>query len=332
MAHGQAVAFGMRKRRRVAGRSHTHALVRSSLVLSVAPFAVPARASAAESIHDVLTSLPWSTKAVRLPDSGASYAPPPGTRIVVGGSAQRADQAINGDATSNTEGYLDYRNGDTLYLSYDKSGYVTADDFSKIDPDAMIADIKKSTEDANAERVQHGISPLHVDGWIAKPSFDAATETARFSTAAHDDRGIKNINAVALRLGRNGYERFTLVTDPSEAARNDAQLATLTGAYAYPKGARFADHTSGDKLAGFGIAALVGTAAGVTIAKTVGFGAILLLIKKFAIVLIVLVAGFFKRAKSFFVRRREPVPSMPQSSPFTTAAEPPQPLPPANAP
>jgi len=70
----------------------------------------------------------------------------------------------------------------------------------------------------------------------------------------------------------------------------------------------------------------------VTIAKTVGFGAILLLIKKFAIVLIVLVAGFFKRAKSFFVRRREPVPSMPQSSPFTTAAEPPQPLPPANAP
>ena len=50
--------------------------------------------------------------------------------------------------------------------------------------------------------------------------------------------------------------------------------------YSFDPGFRFSDYVQGDKLAGYGIAALVGTAAGATIAKTVGFGAILLLFKE----------------------------------------------------
>jgi uncharacterized membrane-anchored protein len=119
----------------------------------------------------------------------------------------------------------------------------------------------------------------------------------------HDAEG-PVINAVALRLGRRGYERFTLVSNGADPKGDAAMLASSVANYAFDPGFRFSDYVSGDKLAGYGIAALVGTAAGATIAKTVGFGAILLLIKKFFVVIIAVAAGAFGYVKRFFTRAR----------------------------
>jgi uncharacterized membrane-anchored protein len=49
----------------------------------------------------------------------------------------------------------------------------------------------------------------------------------------------------------------------------------------YDPGQRYEDHAAGDKLAGFGIAALVGAVAGAKLAKVAAVGGLLLLVKKF---------------------------------------------------
>jgi uncharacterized membrane-anchored protein len=127
---------------------------------------------------------------------------------------------------------------------------------------------------------------------------------------SHDDGGRTVINAVAMQLGRHGYERFTLVSDGKDPRGDAALLASAVGGYRFDPGSRFSDYVQGDKLAGYGVAALVGTAAGATIAKTVGFGAILLLIKKFFVLIVAVIVGGFSYLKRFF-RRDAAQPSEP---------------------
>ncbi len=197
----------------------------------------------------------------------------------------------------------------SLYLSYAGEGFVTADDWKDVNADELLNSLRDGTEQGNEARAKSGISALHVDGWVQKPTFDASRKSVRWITRAHDDRGTV-INAVALQLGRHGYERFTLVSDGRDPKGDAAILASSVNAYRFDPGHRFSDYVQGDKLAGYGIAALVGTAAGATIAKTVGFGAVLLLIKKFFLVFVAIGLGAFRYLKQLFNRGTPPPPAV----------------------
>ena len=57
-------------------------------------------------------------------------------------------------------------------INYIKSGYVRDDESKKINADAILKDIKDSTEEANKERIAKGISALDVIKWIEEPSYN----------------------------------------------------------------------------------------------------------------------------------------------------------------
>ncbi len=131
------------------------------------------------------------------------------------------------------------------------------------------------------------------------------------------------VNAVALSLGRHGYERFTYATDAGHAQQTATELTALVNDYSFDKGSRFTDFIQGDKVAELGIAALVGTAAGATIAKTVGFGALLILLKKFFLVILAFGAGIFGWLKRVVGGGKKAPPlAMEPSSPYAPAAAP----------
>jgi uncharacterized membrane-anchored protein len=243
-------------------------------------------------------SMHWRGGSQTLAASHGTFAVPAGGSMVVGTEAERADELINGTTSSDTEGFarIDHR---VLYLSYSDVGYVSADDWKDVDASELLKNMSQATEDANEERVKNGVSAMHTDGWVQAPVYDANRKSVRWVVGLHDSE-TKFVNAVALQLGRNGYERFTLVSDGSNPQADAAILANAVRAYQFKKGFRFSDYVQGDKLAGFGIAALVGTAAGATIAKTVGFGAVLLLIKKFFILILAAGAGAWGYVKRFF--------------------------------
>ena len=70
----------------------------------------------------------------------------------------------------------------------------------------------------------------------------------------------------------------------------------------FDAGATYADHISGDKLAGYGIASLVALAAGAKVAQAAG---LLILVKKFGIFILAALTGAVAWAKRKFRRKPE---------------------------
>jgi len=294
------------------------AFLAGAFAVLVAPALAETRSEHQSTAKQQLAKMHWAAGTQKLAQSHGTFAVPRGGTMVSGAEAVRADNLINGTDDTSTEGFAEF-NHRSLYLSYSNEGFVTADDWKDVNADDLLKNIREATEQSNEQRAKHGVGALHIDGWVQKPAFDAARKSVRWVTRAHDDRG-SLVNAVALQLGRHGYERFTLVSNGSDPKGDAAQLAAAVNAYRFDKGFRFSDYVPGDKLAGYGIAALVGTAAGATIAKTVGFGALLLLIKKFFLVLVALAIGAFQYLKRMFVPKplvpmKEPAPPPPTAPP-----------------
>jgi uncharacterized membrane-anchored protein len=244
----------------------------------------------------------WKKGTQKLSASHGTFVVPRNGTMLVGSEATRADQLINGASDPSVEGFAEFAHR-SLYVSYVGEGFVTADDWKDVNADDLMKNIKDGTEQANAERAKAGVGALHVDGWVQKPTFDANRKSVRWVTHAHDDAGRTIVNAVAMQLGRQGYERFTLVSNGKDPNGDAALLSSAAGDYSFDPGFRFSDYVKGDKLAGYGIAALVGTAAGATIAKTVGFGALLRLVKKFFLVIIAVLVGAFRYLRGMFGRK-----------------------------
>ncbi len=254
----------------------------------------------------------WSTGTVKLGGSHGTFAVPDGGRIVADADAHRIDEMINGTTASDVDAYATIRHR-SLYLQYSDSGYVTADDWKDVDSAKLLQSMTEATAAENEERAKSGVPAMYVDGWVQKPTFDQARKIVGWVVKLHQSSH-PFVNAVALELGRHGYERFTLASDGSDPAGDAAILADAARGYRFDPGFRFSDYVQGDKLAGFGIAALVGTAAGATIAKTVGFGAILLLIKKFFILILAAGAGVIGWFRKIFTGNRMQV-GPPQAPP-----------------
>ncbi len=255
-------------------------------------------AAAPQNTDKQLEALDWAAGPVKLTSSNATLTLPPHVFAVHGAGAQKFNKLINGDADPTLEAVAQ-SNEAAVYFEYTDSGYVTADDWTSVDPKSMLDGITKNTDDANADRKTAGLPALHTLGWIQEPTFDKKTNTVRWAVSLKSDDNPKPfVNSIALVLGRHGYEEITVAESTTAYKSGTAFLNGIVGGMHFSQGARYRDFISGDKLAGFGIAALVGTAAGATIAKTIGFAGLLLLLKKFGILLVAVVVGAYRWIKS----------------------------------
>lgn len=262
--------------------------------------AAPVLATGSHSSDDLreVRQLHWQGGVLHLDTSHVTVSQPPRMIMVRGSDAAKFDRITNGSADTNIEAVsIDTKSGDTVYFQYVDSGYVKADDWTSINTGQMLQGIKDNTEQANAERQSHGMSPLHVTGWLEKPTYDKATDTVRWSLNASSS-GREIFNAVALILGRHGYQELTWVGDSSEYRSRGGLLDQMILADHFDKGSRYQDYANGDKIAEVGLAALVGTVAGATLAKTGFFVGLLLVLKKFFILIIAAIIGGFRWLKS----------------------------------
>jgi len=281
-----------------------------AIVLVGIALCVPLVAQADEkSAEQQLENLHWSKSKAALSESHGSFSPPGDGAIVVGADAAKADELLNQTSSSNTEGFVQLKDGSTLYLSYADEGYVKLDDWSDVNADDLLKGLTDATNTDNEERVKNGAKPLTVDGWVQQPTLDRQRSSVMWIVKLHEPGSDPFVNATALTLGRHGYERFTLATTTGDTAKTRALLASLVNDFQFDKGFRFSDYADGDKLAGYGIAALIGTAAGATIAKTVGFGAVLLFIKKFIILIVAALGAAFAWVRNRFTRKPAAAPT-----------------------
>lgn len=197
-----------------------------------------------------------------------------------------------------------------LIFEFDDVGYVSDDDKDDIDADALLQTFVDGTEAANEYRVEQGFSPLHVVGWSEEPRYDAASNNLVWAILGQNEDGGQSVNYNVRLLGRQGYMSATLVTDPSTLAADKMEVEHMLGGYQFVQGKRYAEFREGDKLAGYGLTALIAGGAGAAAVK-LGLFKVLARAWKLVVVGFLALIAFLKRLVSGLFGRPDTV-RMPQ--------------------
>jgi uncharacterized membrane-anchored protein len=127
-----------------------------------------------------------------------------------------------------------------------------------------------------------------VVGWAQKPQYDQAAHRLAWSALTRDKGdtgGEQGVNYNTYALGREGYISLNMVTAANALEKHKPEAMALLGALQYDEGKRYADfNSSTDKVAAYGLTALVAGAA----AKKLGLLAVIAaFLAKFAKVAVV---------------------------------------------
>jgi uncharacterized membrane-anchored protein len=193
-----------------------------------------------------------------------------------------------------------------IHLRYVGDGYVKDDDAADLKPDDILENMKEATEAANEARKQNGFPAMHVVGWTEPPRYERGPHHLVWGIKGTADDKTDSINFYTRVLGRRGYVALNLVDDAAtiEAAKPEG-LAILR-ATTFKPGARYEDFDAKhDKVAEYGLAALVVGGAGVAALKLAKVGilakfsgkllALLFAAKKLVVLALVALGAFFKR-------------------------------------
>jgi len=172
-------------------------------------------------------------------------------------------------------------------------GFVKDDEKEEIDAEALLESIRKGTEMGNEERRRKGWTTFQVVGWEKAPYYDEQTHNLTWAIRGRGESGHESINHSVRLLGRRGTMNVDLVLPADQYAANVGRFETMMGGFAFHEGHRYADFVKGDKVAAYGLTALIAGGAGVAAVKT-GLLAkfwklvvvALLAMKKFVIVLV----------------------------------------------
>lgn len=149
-----------------------------------------------------------------------------------------------------------------LALEYEAAGYVKDEDAKEWDAAKLLDNLKEGTEAANEERRKLGVPEFSVVGWVEAPNYDAATHRLVWSaiTRRKDAQaGGDGVNYNTYVLGREGYFSMNLITSLARVDQEKPAARELLSALDFNDGKRYADfNSSTDKVAEYGLAALVG--------------------------------------------------------------------------
>jgi uncharacterized membrane-anchored protein len=207
--------------------------------------------------------------------------------------------------TNNEIAYIAPNNQTTnwfIVFDYIPIGYVKDDEKDSIDYDAILKAIKTGTEKGNKIREEKGFSPLTIKSWHNEPYYDANTHNLTWTLLA-EQNGAELVNHNVRILGRHGYISAVLVTDVPTLSACRAQLDEIVSNIAYKQGKSYAEYVQGDKIAKYGLTALIAGGAAATATK---FGLFKVLAKAWKVILIAVI-GFFaamkNKIKSLFSRK-----------------------------
>lgn len=147
-----------------------------------------------------------------------------------------------------------------VVVRFVKEGYIQDDDAKNWNADDLLSTLRSGTEEANKDRLSRGFPELEIVGWLAPPSYDAATHRLVWSILGRDKGAAgADVNYNTYALGREGYFSFNLLTSSDKLANHIPVVLGLLDNLSYSDGKRYSDfNASTDRIAEYGLAALVG--------------------------------------------------------------------------
>lgn len=146
-------------------------------------------------------------------------------------------------------------------IAYEDAGYIKDDDAKQWDADELLQNLKDGTEAANEERAKIGVPAIQVTRWIEKPAYEAGEHHLVWSAEVKlkdqpDNDPSVNYNTYV--LGREGFVSMNLIASASTIAEDKPVARKLLAAVKFNDGKRYADfNSSTDKVAAYGLAALI---------------------------------------------------------------------------
>jgi uncharacterized membrane-anchored protein len=189
-------------------------------------------------------------------------------------------------------------------LTYSDDGYVSDEDANAIDYAELLKDMQQQTADANEWRQKEGYGRLDLVGWATPPRYDATSKKLHWAKELSFEGSAQHtLNYDVRALGRGGYLSMNAIADLSDLERVKSGMEKVMAMTEFNAGQRYADFdSSSDKVAGYGLAALVG---GAVAAKTGLFAKLLTLLLAAKKLVAVGAIALFAGIKAFFGKKKE---------------------------
>lgn len=158
-------------------------------------------------------------------------------------------------------------------LQFVNAGYVKDDE--KIDADALLEKLKEGNVAGNEIKRQKSLPILNLEGWYFPPRYDSESKRLEWGTKLRSEQNnTVTVNVTTKILGRTGYITAILVSQPETLEKDLVDFKQSLKNFDYVRGEKYSEWKEGDKVAAYGLGALIlGGAAAVASKK--GFWALI---------------------------------------------------------
>ena len=184
-----------------------------------------------------------------------------------------------------------------VIITYDEDGYVKDDEAEKMDYDKLLKQKREDTNEDSKRREKAGYGSIDLVGWATPPRYDKGTHKMYWAMELKFGGNSENtLNYNIRMLGRRGVLVLNAVAGMSQLQEIESAAPAVLAMVDFQEGHRYTDfNASTDKVATYGLAALVigGLAAKGGLFK--GLIVAALAAKKLLIVAAVAVAAWLKK-------------------------------------
>ncbi|MBX7211828.1 MAG: DUF2167 domain-containing protein [Verrucomicrobiaceae bacterium] len=189
--------------------------------------------------------------------------------------------------------------GPWVIFEFDDVGFVKDDEKDSLNASELLKTLREGQDAANEERRKMGIPELELVGWAVPPRYNEQTHNLEWATRVRRKGGTgESINYNTRLLGRKGVMEVGLVCEPDELDKLLPEYQAIMSGFKYLKNESYAEYRQGDKVAQYGLAALVAGGAAVAASKMGIFaklGVLLAKLGKGAIAIVVAIAAAGKK-------------------------------------
>lgn len=283
------------------------------LALSLLPMQLLAEETETEegTVEQFLSSFNYQKGLIELPNGVAQLDVPEEFRYIDAEDAKRfLEEGWGNPNGSGTLGMLLPVDTDlfgpegwAVVITYQEDGYVSDEDAADIDYDELLVSMQEASEKANEERQKMGYEKLSLVGWARPPHYDSESKKlywAKELQAEGAEEATLNYNVRI--LGRKGVLVMNAVSGMSRLPLVEERMDQVLAFSEFKEGYRYSDYKAGvDKVAAYGLAALIGGKVAAKAGLLAKLGALLVAFKKVIFIGLAAVGGFFAK---LFKRRK----------------------------
>ena len=199
---------------------------------------------------------------------------------------------VNGTSFDTIDYYAMTDDSSQYMFFYTDSGYVKTDDWTDVDPNKFLEQIKENYKVSNETRKQNGQAFVLDVSWKKKPFLEGVYNSVYYALNVDWSDNTSTVEGTAIILGREGYTTAKYVG--GDLGYNENMLLNLSKIHKFNPTKEYKDWKAGDKVAAAGIGALLATTLGVKYLKPGLLAVAAVFLKKFWFIIFLPFIWLFK--------------------------------------